>query len=951
MLRIHGHVGIAIFVAAIGSGAAASAELRFRAVQPGGIAVIGNTLGFDCSRLTTAVGTGDASFGVSEPLGAAVEQCDAVYVGANGSREGERAGDTALDLYWNLTDEGTALASAETTALQATSGAVLSELPDAAQVSYARLYWAGYKQRTDTTASADTTAVLLSGRELAEHELTASQVWVVDRCANGCPAGIEGEDGYFFYQASADITQLVAQQGATLYAVTGVDALGEPINVNDDAISAWWMVVVYQTSTGTVRDLSLSDQLEMVGAPLEDKPLTLGIDRLIPLSSAESIQLGVVALEADSRIGGNYVNLGSLPLRNLVASDTAFFHGSHSVPGPDPNSTIPNTPYSNVGDAPQTSGEPGSLAGLDLHRVDITEAARGHESLEFTFGASAGDQYLVSALTLDVPTTAPYFGERLLTVQAKGDLGFSAGALVEYQAVLTNTGTDGTDSFVFTDTIPPQLSLGDGSANVSIGELSVESEVQLDDNGELTVTLADGTVGVGQTVIITFQATIGVASELDCEDPCVIENQGRVIVTGATGSSEATYWTDSDTALLGDQPTVFSVVRCGSAEDCSDKRPFCQAGACVECLSDEDCEVGLCLEALSCAQCATDADCSGTLSRCTDSKQCVECLEDADCPRSAAPSCSSETNQCGCDDDTCRDADGDGLSDAEEAKLGTDPKDADSDDDGVLDGEEPDPGGDADADGLLNALDPDSDNDGILDGTELGRDCSDPSTAMEPQHCIADADPTTSTDMLDSDSDSSGIADGSEDPNLNGQVDEGETDPNDPSDDQGVVDSDGDGLGDALEEAIGSDPNDADSDDDGLLDGEEPNFAQDTDLDGLINVLDPDSDNDGLLDGTESGTLCDNPDTDHSICIADRDRGATLTSVLLADTDRDGVLDGQADRDRNGVVDERDANVVDATIRGGGCAYSSNPPHSPRAWWAAALVTLLALCRRRVRPV
>ena len=38
-----------------------------------------------------------------------------------------------------------------------------------------------------------------------------------------------------------------------------------------------------------------------------------------------------------------------------------------------------------------------------------------------------------------------------------------------------------------------------------------------------------------------------------------------------------------------------------------------------------------------------------------------------------------------------------------------------------------------------------------------------------------------------------------------------------------------------------------------MIDGQEPNPADDTDGDGLINALDADSDNDGLFDGTELG--------------------------------------------------------------------------------------------------
>ena len=119
------------------------------------------------------------------------------------------------------------------------------------------------------------------------------------------------------------------------------------------------------------------------------------------------------------------------------------------------------------------------------------------------------------------------------------------------------------------------------------------------------------------------------------------------------------------------------------------------------------------------------------------------------------------------------------------------------------------------------------------------------------------------------------------------------------------LDTDGDGLPDDEETTAGTDPFDADSDDDGVSDGDEPLWNQDSDGDGLINALDPDSDDDGLFDGTELGLDCSNPDTDTSKgnCTPDGDAGATTTDPLDADTDDGGVKDGGEDSNLNGVVD------------------------------------------------
>lgn len=72
--------------------------------------------------------------------------------------------------------------------------------------------------------------------------------------------------------------------------------------------------------------------------------------------------------------------------------------------------------------------------------------------------------------------------------------------------------------------------------------------------------------------------------------------------------------------------------------------------------------------------------------------------------------------------DVIRDTDGDGIPDARERILGTDPGSADSDGDGLSDGDEVDLH-------HTDPLDPDSDGDGLSDGAEVGRFFTDPLNA------------------------------------------------------------------------------------------------------------------------------------------------------------------------------------------------------------------------------
>ena len=95
-----------------------------------------------------------------------------------------------------------------------------------------------------------------------------------------------------------------------------------------------------------------------------------------------------------------------------------------------------------------------------------------------------------------------------------------------------------------------------------------------------------------------------------------------------------------------------------------------------------------------------------------------------------------------------KDSDGDGLTDEEEAKLGTDPFNKDTDGDGLTDGDEVKVY-------KTNPLNPDTDFDGLKDGAEVF---------------------TYKTNPLDRDTDKGGVADGHE-------VIEDHTNPLDPSDD------------------------------------------------------------------------------------------------------------------------------------------------------------------------
>ena len=134
--------------------------------------------------------------------------------------------------------------------------------------------------------------------------------------------------------------------------------------------------------------------------------------------------------------------------------------------------------------------------------------------------------------------------------------------------------------------------------------------------------------------------------------------------------------------------------------------------------------------------------------------------------------------------------------------------------------------------------------------------------------------------------------------------------------DDAPVDTDGDGLLDSEEIAIGTDPDDPDTDDDGLNDGDDETYTYGTD------PLDDDTDDDGLLDGEEVDTYGTDPlddDSDDDGLLDGEEVLTHGTDPLDADSDGGGASDGKevnedgtdplepsddlADRDGDGLTD------------------------------------------------
>lgn len=291
----------------------AAPSTRVAVTQRGDFVLLGNTLGYDCAAGTPA------------PLVGTVGGC------------GAHPEDSAPDLFWN-----DANASTSVTAAEARSTAVLT-LPAGAHVSHAYLYWAATSP--DGTAGAQATLERV-GQGAFTRAVVAAHSFTSTNNA---------------YESVADITTTVQQAGAGSYRVSGVRA-ADLANVDGEtSFAGWAMVVFYERAADPLRRVVLFDGLDAVSDQANQTATLSGF--LIPNAGIDG-KLGVIAYEGDNAITGDQLFFnGGAPLSSAENPADNVFNGTRSTFG---------VPTTMLGDLPQLTGTPQSLAGVDLDVFDIT---------------------------------------------------------------------------------------------------------------------------------------------------------------------------------------------------------------------------------------------------------------------------------------------------------------------------------------------------------------------------------------------------------------------------------------------------------------------------------------------------------------------------------------------------------------------------------------------------
>ncbi|MBI5536407.1 MAG: DUF11 domain-containing protein [Deltaproteobacteria bacterium] len=574
--------------------------LRHQADQRGDARVIGSSLAVDCHT--------------KQPLASgAAAACAA---------EAETS-DTAPDLYWHDSH-----ASALVQAVDARTAATL-ELPAGAKVTYARLYWASLKQGSDP----DTNAVF---------DCPSCAQLVVDADASNVEPHPYNADWYF-YQSSGDVTAYVASHGAGAYRVTGVDGVALAGVKLDVAFAAWTLVVFYEKPTEDLRNLALFDGLFHVDPPsqgsfVETKVNLAGF--LVPASF--DAKMSAFVYEGDYDYPGDHFAINGVPVSNGNGNPDNFFDSSRTYLG---------APVSGALDEPKLSGLPDSMAGYDLHTVDVSALVKAADTTATISADSIYDKFYLGGFVTSLTDKSPWFSDFTKTVKDLNGGLVLTGDELEYTIKATNTGSDDAVNTTVTDALEAGLAFVPGSIRiVSGGVVGLKTDPAGDDQGEYEAASKSVTVRVGSGATATKGGLVPVGASFEISFRAkvvatqgVVANHALLTASGSGGGTPKTWQTDADPNTIGNQDTVVTVDECQDDSQCSGTTPHCDTSThkCVPCGSDADCTDP------NAPACQSDGSC-GECSK-TNDKLCED-------PK---PVCVIGTGKafCGCDDDAdCGDA-------------------------------------------------------------------------------------------------------------------------------------------------------------------------------------------------------------------------------------------------------------------------------------------------------
>jgi len=376
-------------------------------------------------------------------------------------------------------------------------------------IKLARLYWGGRVKDSEFDLSSKTNRTIKIRKGTTEVYSNVTALGM-DKTA------ISNTSGFSEYQAYADITAFIKNNGAGTYQVGNV-----PLSVgsvsNGGNHGGWSIVVVYENDNEPYSSVRVYDGFQQVysyGNPTTTTVTLTGLDVPSGIMAADDAKMGVVAWEGDANLTGDFLRINGNTFSNATNASDNPWNGTITDNGKHVTTKNPN--YTNQ-------------MGID---IDMFNVGSGYgilpnaNSVTLQFGTEQ-DQYYPGVFTFSIKMKDPTITlDKTVTDANKNHLAES-GETLTYTLKGSNTGVGNANGVIVSDTLPSTITYKPGTLKI-ISAPGLTAGIQTDkagddfaeyssNNGVNSVsfrigagatTTEGGTLAAGESYEVQFQVTV-----------------------------------------------------------------------------------------------------------------------------------------------------------------------------------------------------------------------------------------------------------------------------------------------------------------------------------------------------------------------------------------------------------------------------------------------------------
>ena len=313
-------------------------------------------------------------------------------------------------------------------------------------IKLARLYWGGRVKNSDFDLSVDSnkTIKIRKGTSSAYSSVTSLGI---DK--------VTISTGYTEYQAYADITALVKNNGAGTYEVGNAPLSTGSISGGGNH-GGWCIVVVYENSNLDYKSVRIYDGFQQVysnGNALTTTVTLTGLNVPSGTLAAGDAKMGVLSWEGDANLTKDYLKINTHLFSNTTNPSDNPWNGTITNNGVHVTTKNPN--YTNQ-------------MGIDIDQFDVGTGygiSPNANSVKLEFGTEA-DQYFPGLFTFTIKMKDPSITlDKTVTDANNNHLG-EKNEILTYSLKGSNTGVGNANYIVISDTLPNTVTYVPGSLKV-----------------------------------------------------------------------------------------------------------------------------------------------------------------------------------------------------------------------------------------------------------------------------------------------------------------------------------------------------------------------------------------------------------------------------------------------------------------------------------------------------